>query len=386
MTHEPFGTLKYKDSAGSWVGQAPLERFAARGQRRVEEVTDEQAAQMIADMNKALEAMRGQIREQVGEAADAAFRQLEQQIEAEADTPDEPDPAAEDRARKRQARAAKRGEKLARGLFPFRVADPEEQGPTIAQEASFRFLLENEAAVFDAVLSQVWASFQAFYDDEHWRMIMGLKPAATVDDLRGRFGISRVEVALEERGGFAHLVFAIDSEWQDEHGVYVVYSPDRRDVGWTSLDILNDLLPTDETEAGEEEYVATPRDELLEAILTGDDDRARELAVAGADINDLAADDFPPLCIAAEQMEVEDVRRLLAFGADPNLPDPDTGKTPLKLAKKTYRELGFGPAKKNNPLRDAMMILAKETVGGQLDEIKGRLEAIIELLEAAGGK
>jgi len=380
VKHDLFGTLKYKDAGACWVGYAPLERFAVHGRRApAKPLTDEQAEQMLADMNRALDSMRGQIREQLGESADAAFRKLEQQIETNADESDEPDQIDEDRERKRRTRDAKRGEKLARGLFPVRVADPTELGPTLAQEAAFRHLIENEAAVFDAVLTQVWAAFQHSYADENWRMIMGLQPALSVKDLHGRFGISRVEVVLEERGGFSHLVFTIDSDWQDEHGLHVVYSPDRNAAAWTPLDGLDELLETEESP--EDDYVPTPRDQLVDAILTDDEERAKELIAAGVDLNDLQPDEFPPLCVAVEQIEVEDVRRLLAFGADPELPDPETGRTPLKMAKKTYRELGFGTSKKKDPLLDAMLILTKETVGGQFDEIKARLQAIIEMLE-----
>ena len=138
--------------------------------------------------------------------------------------------------------------------------------------------------------------------------------------------------------------------------------------------------------ADEDEYAPSPHDELVEAVLNGEEERARRLVAAGADINAVATDEYPPLCMAVDQLEVEEVRRLLAFGADPNLADPDEKKTPLKMAKRLYREMGFTAPKKKDELLEAMMMLAREASGKQFDEMKSRLEEIMSLLEAAGGK
>jgi len=145
---------------------------------------------------------------------------------------------------------------------------------------------------------------------------------------------------------------------------------------------VGELDQDDEGEA----YLPTAHDELVEAILNGETDRAQALADAGADINALEPDEYPPLCMAVDEMDVEEVRRLLDFGADPNISDPEERKTPLKMAKRLYKEMGFGPARKNDPLLDAMMALARQESGRQSDELRTRLEAIIRLLEAAGGR
>src|SRR6185437_15400072 len=123
-----------------------------------------------------------------------------------------------------------------------------------------------------------------------------------------------------------------------------------------------------------EDYLPTPHDELVEAILNGEEDRARELVAAGADINALEPVVYPPLCMAVDQMEVSEVRRLLAFGADPNIADPEEKRTPLKMARRLYKELGFDPARRNDPLLDAMMALARQESGRQTNELKARLE------------
>ena len=389
MTHNLFGKLRYKDRDESWACSAQLPRFAAVGMLPdPPELTPEEAERLAAEMNAAMEQMRQMMRERFGDRAEAAFAAVDRAADEEqqkaAEDPESPDPAAEERHRRRAERRAKRAALHTKGLFPVRVAAPDRLPPTPAQEAAFRFLLENEAAIFDAVVSQVWESFQNAYADERWRQITRAKPAATPADLTGRFAVTRADLSHGARGGFAHLTFLVESDWEDEHGLVVVYSPDTRDATWTTWDGLYDLLESDEPAEPGAEYVPTPHDELLEAILTGDDAKARELVAAGADVNALGPDEYPPLWVAVDQMEVEEVRRLLAFGADPTLANADEGTTPLKHARKLYRDMGFAPSKKRGEVLDGVLSMMREAAGPQLNELKSRLEAIIKLLEDAG--
>ena len=383
MTHDLFGKLKYKDGDESWAGSVRLPLFAAVGMLPdPPELTEADAERMAAEMHAAMENMRQLMRERFGDRAEDAFAAGDEEAERVAENPEPPDPKDEERERRRAERRQKNAALLAKGRFPVRVAGPEQAGPTPAQEAAFRFLSENESAVFDAVGGQVWESFQNAYEQEHWRQIAGVKPAATFADLKGRFAVTRLDISREARGGFAHLVFLVESDWQDEHGLMVVYSPDAGAATWTTGDGLYDLLESDEPDAAGEEFVPTPHDELLEAILTDDPAKARALIAAGADINALGPDEYPPLWISVDQMEVEEVRRLLAFGADPALANPDEKSTPLKHAKKMHRDMGFSPSKKRDALMDGFMSMMKEAVGAQMDDLQNRLEAIIALLEA----
>ena len=387
MTHDLFGKLKYKDGDESWAGSVRLPLFAAVGMLPdPPELTEADAERMAAEMQAAMENMRQLMRERFGDRAEDAFAAVDEEAERVAENPEPPDPEDEERERRRAERRQKNAALLAKGRFPVRVAGPEQAGPTPAQEAAFRFLSENESAVFEAVGGQVWESFQNAYEQEHWRQIAGVKPAATSADLKGRFAVTRLDISREARGGFAHLVFLVESDWQDEHGLLVVYSPDAREAAWTTGDGLYDLLESDEPDAAGAEFVPTPHDELLEAILTDDPAKARELIAAGADINALGPDEYPPLWISVDQMEVEEVRRLLAFGADPALANPDEKSTPMKHAKKMHRDMGFSPSKKRDALMDGFMSMMKEAVGAQMDDLQNRLEAIIALLEDAGAK
>jgi hypothetical protein len=398
MADTPLGKLKYKDGGdneGRWAGYAPLPALAAHATRTPDApVTDADAEKMVHDMNQAMEGLKGLMREKYGDKVDAAFAALDAEhekafddmfLEMQQSEDEEPDPREAERERKRAGREQKRAAKLAAGRFPVRVTDPDGGGPSEPQTASMRHLAENEPAVAAAVLKEVWDSFQSAYSQEHWRRITDLKPAASVEELRGTFALTDLTVTREHRAGFAHLVFGVEARWGDEHGLLVVYSPDTRECAWTSYDGLYDLIPSDDAEEGEE-YVETPHDQLVNAIFANELDRARELAAAGADINAVNPEHFPPLCAAVDQMEVEHVRRLLEFGADPNLADADSGKTPLKMAKRAYRDMGFAPSKKKDPLLDAMMDMMKEAAAGPMADMKKRLDDIIAMLEKAGGK
>jgi hypothetical protein len=386
VTHDLFGKLTYKDRDESWAGSAQLPHFAAVGMLpEPPEMTEEEVKKMTADMNAAMEEMKKMMVERFGEGAAEALAEIDREADEEARkqaaNPPEPDPEDEAREARREEKRAKRARLLAKGKFPIRVAGPDGAEPTPAQEASFRFLLENEQAVFDAVAEKVRDAYQSYYDDERWRKVMGMGPAAGAGELKGRYAITRLDIARAARGGFAHLMFLVESDWQDEHGLVVVYSPDARAAAWTSWDCLSDLLESDEPQ---EEYVPTPHDELLEAILTGDEGKARELVAAGADINALGDEEYPPLWIAVDQIEPEEVRRLLAFGADPKLANPDERTTPLTHAKRLYRDMGFAPPKDRNPMMDGILSMVRQAAGNQLDEVKARLETILQLLEGAG--
>lgn|GEM_PF-2326783 len=392
MTHDSFGKLKFKDRDESWAGIGRFPLFAALGDRpEPPPMTDDESRQSIADMSAALGAMKEQMRERFGDQIEKAFAEIDQATENELkrieEGTDGDEPDAEEAAREvmRAERRAKRATKLAEGKFPFRVAAPDEAAPTPAQVASFAFLRENEQLVLDAVRAAVWESFQNAFNDEYWRQLGGVKPASSIDELKDRFAVLRFDITREARGGFAHLVFHIDSDWQDEHGVLVVFSPAARTVQWTTWDGLYDLLDSDEPDE-DADRPQTPHEELMDAIWDGDEAKARELAASGADVNALADDECPPLWVAVDQMEVELVRRLLEFGANPNLANEDERSTPLKHAKRMYRDMGFAPSKNADPMLASMMELMQQAAGPAMQEYKQRLEQIVALLEAAGGK
>lgn len=383
MTHDLFGRMKFKERDESWAAVARLPRFAARGARPdAPPQTAEDVARTTAELSAAMEQMRAVMRERFGDRAAAAFDEADAAADAAAQSPEPPDPRAEERERRRAERRAKRAAALAKGRFPVRVAGPNQAAPAAAQEAAFRHLLDNEAAVLDAVLGAVWTS----YTERAWPHVFGMAPAETPAGLDGHFAIARLDIAREARGGFAYLLFLIDADWGDDNGPVIAYAPDTGEATWTTWEGLYELLESDEpTDAGTE-FVPTPHDHLLEAVLTGDDAKARELLAAGADLNALHPDEYPPLWVAVDQMEPDEVRRLLEYGADPALANPDERSTPLKHARKLYRDLGFGPAASRPAPLDGVLSMMRAAAGPQLDDMRARLEAIIAALEAAKNK
>jgi hypothetical protein len=335
-------------------------------------------------MNALLDDMRNELREKYGPQVDDAFAKWD--VEAAEAIPDdafeeEPSPKQQEREQKRAERARKRAARLARGEFPIGIGAAPDVPPSAQQEAAFKFLVENEQAIFGAVLTELWDSFQGAYGQEYWRRMAGIKPAASVVELQGRFAITRVDLTRETRGGFSHLVFHIDSDWQDSQGLMVVYSPDTREIAWTGWDGLHELIESDDPAEQAEEFVHTPHDLLLEAILTGNETRARELVAAGADINALHPQEYPPLWIAVDQIEVEEVRRLLAFGANPNLINDDEQTTPLQHAQALYRDMDPAELQKQEALLEGVLSIGGEAATQQFETLRKRLEEIIGLLE-----
>src|SRR5262249_36310287 len=157
MTHKLFGKLKYRERDEQWIGYVPLPRFAAIGVRPPDEpLTEADAETMIADMNRALENMKGLLREQYGDKADPAFTQFDreaagQELKALEKAELTPDPLEVEHERKRAERARRHAERLAQGRYLIGIGTPPGSEPTAKQEAAFRFVYENEQAVYDAV-------------------------------------------------------------------------------------------------------------------------------------------------------------------------------------------------------------------------------------------
>ncbi len=374
MTHDLFGRLTFKQKAETWSGAAVLPCFAAVGMLpEPPEMTAEEFQEQKAALNAFMEEIREKLIEQFGDDVNKVMADLEN-VGSDVMPLDPEDMARAERNR------AKRARLLAKGRFPLHIDGPNGAEPTAAQEASFRFLRDNEAAVFDLVVERVLNAYQSVYADEKLRELLALAPAASAEDLKGHFALLQVDIAREARGGFAHLSFVVDSYWQDENGLVIVYSPDTCIAAWTTWDSLSELLESDEPQ---DEFLPTPHDDLLRAILIGDEELARELVASGADINALGTTEYPPLWIAADQMEPDEVRRLLAFGANPKLVNNDTLTTALEHARELYQEMSLDPASSRDPSAQSVLELIRQSIGNPFDELKLRIEEVVRLLEAA---
>jgi hypothetical protein len=238
--------------------------------------------------------------------------------------------------------------------------------------------VENEAKVCQQVTQALYESFQQYYADEDWRDYCSLPEVTSPEGLIACSTIEKVEITREHQDGISHFIFNVDADWEQEHGMYVVFHPSKG-AKWTTADGLYDQFDHEE----EEEPLLTQSAELFAAILAKDETKVQELLALGYDINDFDDEDgYPPLCYAVENFEVDLVKRLLEMGADPNLKDFE-GKTPLKHAKSLLKS--FKP-KKEDKFLTAMMDLARQSNPDQFQDYGAKCEEMIRLLEAAGAK
>ncbi len=131
-------------------------------------------------------------------------------------------------------------EDFCRDVFPLTVHDETGAGPTPEQVNAFRFLLGNEAAVWRAVTAQLLASYRLGRDWEGRlkkyrdapllgrvvRWLLG-QEARTPDDLRPYARCVGVEIDTLTAGKYAYLGCAFNTTWEPEHGLVVVYHPDK---------------------------------------------------------------------------------------------------------------------------------------------------------------
>jgi len=375
MKHDVFGKLDYSEHYATWIADARLPLFSPyRVQGARAPLSEEDARREISKLSEAVENLKETVREQLGD-------QFTDQVETPANEPPKLTRHERIKQEKEAKLAAKRTAQEAKGPFPLSVECPPKGKPSPMQVAAFKFLREHEQLALDAVLAVVWECFQHFYNDVDWRDEIDLDPAQSVAELRSQYKITHLTVSERSRGGLSHLVFHLNADWADEESLYIVFSPDTRKADWGYRPDLYVLLGTDDPR-----FLPSPHDLLLEAILTNNETRAKELVAAGADINALGVEEYPPLWIAVNEMEVEEVRRLLAFGADPNLMNDDDETTALQRARKLVIEFGFDEATEKELAEEGLFEELMEAKGGRLAALKPILEEIIALLEAATGK
>lgn len=382
MPDDLFGPLTYSKKAGAWSGRRFLPRFAAVAARSAEKppLDDASLQKLLGEAQQALDRKMEELRQKMGPGMDKLFPAMQELMK----NPPKPVPETPAERRKREAeeereRAARAAaeERRRQGLFPFTVADPTGAGPAPEQAAAFRHLIDHEAEVCQAVLEALHRSYQQYYEDERWRRICDLPEITSPAGVTAAAHLCDVRVCRESAEGVAHLLFEVDCDWEQEHGLCVVY---RKDTGgdWTTFDGVDELLGVEY----DEENVELPgNQELFQAVQADDQKKVRQLLAAGHDIN--AVGQFPPpLCMAVQLMDGGLVRRLLAVGADPQLQDFE-GKTALQHARAMLRTLA---PKQADKMMEAVLELAKQRLGPERFDFKGKLEEIVRLLEAAGAK
>jgi hypothetical protein len=131
-------------------------------------------------------------------------------------------------------------EDFRRGIFPLLVRDEAGAGPSPRQVNAFRFLRQNEGAVCRVVAAQLLASYRLGRDWEGrlkkyrgvpllGRVVTWLlgKEVQTPEDLKLYARCVGVEVATESAGEYAYLGFSFATTWEPEHGLVVVFHPEK---------------------------------------------------------------------------------------------------------------------------------------------------------------
>ena len=248
----------------------------------------------------------------------------------------------------------------AEGLTGVRLASPDREPLRPIQEATVRHLITNGATIRDAVFAAMTRSSTDYGPDEE-----------TV----ARAKVCAITVHGDGLDGLAPIVFGIDCEWEQEHGIEVVYHP-RIGAEWGSCG------DTDFTAALPEfppPPPPTPAEELVAAIYAGDAGQTQALLAAGARAYGGA------LYHAIRERTVELVRQLLAAGADPNHRDGFEG-TPLEAARRALAE-GTLTLPRRAPWWLRLLVLVPKLVNAGHVRREGRNgRTVLRLLIDAGAK
>jgi len=129
---------------------------------------------------------------------------------------------------------------FARGQFALTIQDDEGIGPFPQQVDAVRFLLEHEAEVCDAVMTELVEAcgqsggmlrwLNARRESRLWGWLARLvgPEYKTADDLKQAVRCNRVEVSREYVEAYAYIAFHFDTIFgiESEHGLSVVYQPE----------------------------------------------------------------------------------------------------------------------------------------------------------------
>jgi hypothetical protein len=129
------------------------------------------------------------------------------------------------------------------GRLPLILFDPVGTGPNPPQASAFRWLRDQEADVFRAVLGALFESYRTYTASPlsgFWKWLgrcLGVKPIESPEGLDAAAYFLELQVAREYKGDAAYLLFSVNCSWEPEHGMLVVYHKDRP-ATWTTPDAL----------------------------------------------------------------------------------------------------------------------------------------------------
>jgi len=257
MRHELFGELTYERDEEAWTGTMRLPRLVAFG-RRTEVADAPSVEEMIAGISEGLNRVKEQMSERpIPPVVERLRRACEEPIQPGGRIPglSVEQEAALDRAADRE-RADEQSREV--GAFPVRIQSPHDAGPAPAQEAACWLLLQREDEICREVMKTLFASYRQYYEDEQGRLanerlraMFGLPKIDTPEGLNAIAHLLHLWVPRTTIDGVAPLVFAVDCDWEVEHGMFVVYHP-TLGVECTDFDGLHDYELLDEGPASHE--------------------------------------------------------------------------------------------------------------------------------------
>jgi hypothetical protein len=111
------------------------------------------------------------------------------------------------------------------GTAHLSIGAPDKPGklpPSPEQANGFRYLLEHETAIRDAILRAIMAAYPAMqkqygYSEEEARQLM--PDLQNQSDLKKLIGLSTVHVLTTSKSKLAYLGFEFGCSWDDEHGL-----------------------------------------------------------------------------------------------------------------------------------------------------------------------
>ena len=385
-----FTAFTYDPDERRWHGLKKLDRFApfavrAGAGETADPLSPDEEEETLQELQGMTEQMRKQMREQFGPAVDQFFAALdEEMVQGPGESEDNPlfSPEEEAAFARQEARDQEEEQQRRKGLFPVHVITAPQAEPTPPQEAALRNLVEHQAKICKAVLAALFHSYKDYAKDARWRKMAGLPKLNAPEELPTCAQLLGVEITREHTDGMAYLIFDVDCDWEQEHGMYVVYHPSRKRAEWATGDSVYDLLESDEP-IDDVEGTPPGNQELVDALLDRDEERVRQLLAAGHDINDVGVEDpYPPLCMAVEELDVDLVKRLLALGADPQLKDFEN-RTALQRAKLMLKT--FAPPQ-GDKLMQSMLAMLKQANAPALGDSESKAREIVRLLEQARTK
>ncbi len=209
MHHPAFDQFRYDEDFGCWEAYLPLETLG------IYAVRDPAGEPFLGEEHAGLEPFEALPLEQ-DDLADAEEDRFEG-----TDWDDEEEQLWWEREQTRLRRDAHYRRE---GLFPVRITTPPEAAPSRWQNATLGFLIDYELRVCSDLTQALLDSVEA-YDLNSQRQPQGEPEILEPEDLRLVCHLTEIDIRPEHQGGFAYCIVHVDSDWELEHGMYVVYHP-----------------------------------------------------------------------------------------------------------------------------------------------------------------